>query len=324
MRQALAFIAILIVQIAMQAPGHAGDNEPVDYLPGREFQDCLNCPRMVVVPPGRFIKGSPPGEALGEGTPLRDAANETPQEPALVDAAFAVSVTEVTREQFSLFVVEEGYDPEWECITWNFQANQWGARGPAWSWSNPGFPQGPDHPVVCVSFTEAQAYARWLEEKTGEPYRLLTDEEWEYVARDRTQAVRPWDRAGVSQRGDACAHANVMDLDAADYLKVDAAAADSHFFPCRDGHPLTAPVGRFPGNSYGVYDMLGNAWEWVDGCMYTVPGAGEAPTEDCNERLIRGGAWQAKAWYVRPAKRDWAPYWLRSARVGLRIARDLH
>jgi len=316
--------AFLIGQVTLLGPVLAGDGRPDGYQPGQVFEDCLNCPRMVVIPPGRFIKGSPPGEALGEGTPLRDAANETPQEPASVDAAFAVSVTEVTRAQFSLFVAEEGYETQWQCITWNFQANQWGARGSVWSWSNPGFPQSPDEPVVCVSFTDAQAYTEWLAEKTGKPYRLLKDEEWEYVARSRTQAARPWDGIGVSNRRVACAFANVMDLDAADYLKADPSAADSHFFPCRDGYPLTAPVGRFPANRYGVYDMLGNVWEWVDGCMYTVPSAGESASEDCNERLIRGGAWQAKAWYVRSAKRDWAPYWLRSARVGLRVARDLN
>ena len=82
-------------------------------------------------------------------------------------------------------------------------------------------------------------------------------------------------------------------------------------------------MGSFRPNSFGVHDMLGNAWEWVDGCMYAVSPDGTEATEDCNERLIRGGAWQAKAWYVRSAKRDWAPYWLRIARVGLRVARNL-
>lgn len=294
------------------------------YTPGAVFRDCPVCPPMVVIPPGRYVKGSPPGEAIAEGTPERDARNETPQEPVSVEKAFAVSVTEVTREQFADFVAEEGYDPEWQCITWDFAARQWGARDTVWSWSDPGFEQGPDHPVVCISFTDAQAYAEWLSSRTGERYRLLRDDEWEYVARDRSQGARPWEGANGRERKDACVHANVMDLDAAEYLKVDAAVADSHFFPCRDGYPLTAPVGRFPANSYGAYDMLGNVWEWVDGCMYAALDAGESVTEDCSERLIRGGAWQAKAWYVRSAKRDWAPFFLRSARVGLRIARDLH
>lgn len=279
---------------------------------------------MVVIPPGRYVKGSPPGEAIGEGTPERDARNETPQAPVSVAKAFAVSVTEVTRAQFATFVASEGYDPDWQCITWDFGANQWGARGTAWTWSDPGFGQGPDHPVVCVSFTDAQAYVRWLGVRTGRHYRLLGDDEWEYLARDRSQSARPWEDENRPDRKDACAHANVLDLDAADYLGVDPADPAGHFFPCRDGYPLTAPVGSFRPNSFGVHDMLGNAWEWVDGCMYAISPDGTRSTEDCNERLIRGGAWQAKAWYVRSAKRDWAPYWLRSARVGLRVARNLN
>ena len=303
---------------------HAAHARSDDFTPGTVFRDCPVCPQMVVIPPGRYVKGSPPGEAVAEGTPERDARNETPQEPVSVDKVFAVSVTEVTRAQFADFVAEEGYDLEWQCITWDFAANQWGARDMVWTWSDPGFEQGPDHPVVCISFTDAQAYAEWLSARTGEHYRLLRDEAWEYVARDRSQGARPWEGANGPDREDACVHANVMDLDAADFLRVDAAPPDSHFFPCRDGYPLTAPVGRFPANSYGAHDMLGNVWEWVDGCMYAAPGAGESVTEDCSERLIRGGAWQAKAWYVRSAKRDWAPFFLRSARVGLRVARDLH
>lgn len=295
-----------------------------DYAPGALFRDCPDCPQMVVVPPGRYVKGSPPGEALAAGTPERDARNETPQEQVRVGKPFAVSVTEVTRAQYENFVAEEGYDPDWQCITWDFEAKRWGARGTLWTWSDPGFEQGPDHPVVCVSFTDAQAYADWLSARTGERYRLLDDDEWEYLARDRSQGARPWEDANGTERREACAHANVMDLDAADLLGVDSADPDGHFFPCRDGYPLTAPVGSFKPNGFGVHDMLGNAWEWVDGCMYTAPGAGEPVTGNCNERLIRGGAWQAKAWYVRSAKRDWAPYFLRSARVGLRIARDLH
>ncbi|MDE0244510.1 MAG: SUMF1/EgtB/PvdO family nonheme iron enzyme [Gammaproteobacteria bacterium] len=318
----LKLTTIVLAVVAIALPAAYARSE--DFTPGTVFQDCPVCPQMVVIPPGRYVKGSPPGEAIAEGTPERDARNETPQEPVSVDKVFAVSVTEVTRAQFADFVAEEGYDLEWQCITWDFATNQWGARDTAWTWSDPGFEQGPDHPVVCISFTDAQAYSEWLSARTGERYRLLRDDEWEYIARDRSQGARPWEDAYGPEREDACVHANVMDLDAADYLKVDAAPPDSHFFPCRDGYPLTAPVGRFPANSYGAHDMLGNVWEWVDGCMYAAPVAGESVTEDCSERLIRGGAWQAKAWYVRSAKRDWAPFFLRSARVGLRIARDLH
>ncbi len=289
--------------------------------PGQRFQDCETCPEMITIPPGSYVKGSPPGEAVGEGAPERDAANETPQEPVEVTRAFAVSTYEITRAQFSAFVAEAGYDPDWECITWDFEADAWGARGTEWSWDTPGIEQAEDHPVLCVSFTDATAYVTWLREKTGEPYRLLTDVEWEYIARDGTQDLRPWPQS--SDRSTVCAHANVTDLTTAEALRIDTGDSDSHVFPCNDGFAFTAPVGSFPANGFGVHDILGNAWEWVEGCMYTTPEDGEEAVENCDERLIRGGAWQAKAWYVRPAKRDWAPFWLRSARVGLRVARDL-
>lgn len=164
----------------------------------------------------------------------------------IAPAVVAAAIPEVTRSQFATFVAEEGYEPDWQCITWDFEAKRWGARGTLWTWSDPGFEQGPDHPVVCVSFTDAQAYAEWLSARTDERYRLLDDDEWEYVARDRSQRARPWEDENGPERKDACAHANVMDQDAADRLGVDS------------------------------------------------------------------------------AKRDWAPFFLRSARVGLRIARDLH
>ena len=313
----LLLLPILVAPLCVNA-------QQILWSGGERFQDCATCPEMVVIPPGQYVKGSPPGEAIAEGTPERDARNETPQQSVTVDRAFAVSITEITRAQFSQFVAEAGYDPDWECITWDFEENQWGARDTIWSWSDPGFQQSPDHPVLCVSFTDTQAYAAWLSNKTGQPYRLLTDEEWEYVARDRTQTTRPWDIVTGPDRGNACTYANVTDWDAARHLKIDASNPENHVFPCRDGYPLTAPVGRFPANSFGVHDMLGNAWEWVDGCMYTAPEEGQEALENCDERLIRGGAWQAKAWYVRPAKRDWAPFWLRSARVGLRLARGLN
>lgn len=310
MRACFAFLALLLVQ---QTPPALAQHEA-----GAVFTDCADCPDMVVIPPGTYTKGSPPGEALGEGTPERDTRNETPQENVAVTSPFAVSIHEVTRSQFAAFVADAGYDPDWECITWNFEDNTWGARDTIWSWDNPGFEQGDDHPVLCVSFTDAQAYVAWLTERTGQPYRLLTDVEWEYIARDGTQSARPW-----TGREATCDYANVTDLDAAEFLKVEADDPENHVFPCRDGYPLTAPVGQFPANGFGVRDILGNAWEWVDGCMYTRPEDGSEAVENCDERLIRGGAWQAKAWYVRSAKRDWAPFWLRSARVGLRVAREI-
>ena len=313
----MLFQAVLLIFLSQGVPSVAAQ------APGTTFTDCETCPEMIVIPPGSYTKGSPPGEALSEGTPERDTRNETPQEQVSVDQPFAMSRFEITRAQFRSFVADAGYDPDWECITWDFEEDRWGARGTEWSWDKPGIHQTADHPVLCVSFTDAQAYVAWLSEQTGHTYRLLSDVEWEWVARDGTESRRPWSADLLQGRAEACQYANVTDLDTASFLKVDTADPENHVFPCRDGHALTAPVGSFPPNGFGVHDIIGNAWEWVEGCMYrrNEDGTGE---EDCDERLIRGGAWQAKAWYVRSAKRDWAPYWLRSARVGVRVARDLN
>lgn len=315
------FRSLLALCLFTMLSGGAFDAVNAQSESGTVFRDCAYCPEMIVIPPGSYTKGSPPGQAVSVGTPERDARNETPQEEVTVTKAFAVSIHEVTRAQFAAFVADAGYDPDWECITWNFADNVWGARDTIWSWDSPGFEQGSDHPVVCVSFTDASAYVDWLSQQTGQSYRLLTDIEWELIARDSTQSMRPW--PNDEDASAACAYANVTDLDAADILKIDAGDPENYVFPCRDGFALTAPVGSFPANGYGVHDIIGNAWEWVEGCMYAVPEDGSEAFENCDERLIRGGAWQAKSWYVRSAKRDWAPFWLRSARVGLRIARDL-
>lgn len=283
------------------------------------FRDCPSCPEMVIVSPGRFIKGSPPGEALAEGTPERDARNETPQSETVIEDRYAVSKFEITRAEFAQFVADEGYAPEWACKTWDFDAGSWGTRDVRYTWKSPGFEQDEDHPVLCVSYTDAKAYVEWLSLRTGKTYRLLTDAEWEYAARAGSQSKRYWG----DSRESACDHANVSDLDTAERLGLGPDGLDGHLFNCRDGFALTAPVGSFPPNGFGLHDMLGNAWEWVEGCMRVRSEDGTLAEENCSERLIRGGAWQAHAWYVRSAKRDWAPYFLRSARVGIRVARDL-
>ncbi len=315
------FRTLLALPLLATLSLYAHDTVHAQTAPGNAFRDCQNCPDMIVIPPGSYIKGSPPGEAQKAGAPDRDARNETPQENVSVTDPFAVSIHEITRAQFADFVAEAGYDPDWECLTWDFEYDTWGARDTIWSWDNPGFEQGPDHPVVCVSFTDATAYVDWLSQQTGQSYRLLTDIEWEWIARDNTQTMRPWPNG--EDLSIACTYANVTDLDSAATLKIDESDPENFVFPCRDGFGFTAPVGSFPANGYGVHDTIGNAWEWVEGCMFTVPEDGGDAVENCDERLMRGGAWQAKSWYLRPAKRDWAPFWLRSARIGLRVARDL-
>jgi formylglycine-generating enzyme required for sulfatase activity len=291
----------------------------------RELRDCADCPVLVRIEPGSYERGSTAAEALAEQTPERDAANERPYHRVTIAYAFAVAKYEVTRADFARFAAATRLPASKDCLGWDRANARWGRYPGERDWRSPGFEQADNHPVVCVNWPEAKAYADWMAARTGKPYRLLTDAEWEYVVRAGSTAQR-W--FGM-QRSDICRHANVSDLDKAAALRQP--AASSQVFPCRDGFVFTAPVGRFAPNPWGVHDLFGNAWEWTEDCFARSyegaprdgsarqPAAGAA----CAERVMRGGAWHADPFYLRAAKHDFAPPLLRSARMGLRLARKL-
>src|SRR5690606_12976351 len=128
------------------------------------------------------------------------------------------------------------------------------------SWKDAGFPQTDTHPAVCVSWNDIQAYVAWLTKKTGHTYRLPTEAEWEYAAR----AGNPNARYGSGKTAELCRALNGGD---ADFTAMYPAARDSHR-DCSDGYVYTAPVGRFEPNAWGLYDIYGNVWEWVQDCMH--------------------------------------------------------
>src|SRR5205085_12321882 len=103
---------------------------------------------------------------------------------------------------------------------------------------------------------DAIAFVHWLAGKTGQPYRLLTEAEWEYAARGGTSTVRYWGDDAES----SCRYANVSDTTAAGTFPTWATA------PCADGHTYTAPSGTFESNAFGLHDMLGNVAEWTEDC----------------------------------------------------------
>jgi formylglycine-generating enzyme required for sulfatase activity len=137
--------------------------------PKDSFKECADCPEMVVVPAGSFTMGSP-------GDEKDRSSNEGPQHAVMIGRQFAVGKLHVTVDQFGAFVKESGYQASKTCPKWP-SANRDG------SWRNPGFVQEAAHPVVCVSWDDANAYAAWLAKKTGKPYRLQSEAEWEYAAR---------------------------------------------------------------------------------------------------------------------------------------------
>jgi formylglycine-generating enzyme required for sulfatase activity len=288
--------------------------------PGTVFRDCLDCPRMVVIPAGEFTMGSPVSEAERGG-------DEGPQHQVLIAYPFALGRTEVTIAEFRRFAEESGYKTEAERDTLALGCSGFIYLNPAakdsepqpvTSWRNPGLVQEDTHPALCVSWNDARAYAQWLSRKTGQRYRLPTEAEWEYAARGGTVASRYWG----DDPGQACRFANVADQSRFQSLSF----GQKH--ECNDGHYFTAPVGGYAGNGFGLYDMLGNAWEWTEDCWNAsyagAPSDGSAwLTGDCSQRVFRGGSWSTVPRIARSASRNKNSADHRDNLTGFRLVRTL-
>ena len=276
--------------------------------PGRRFRDCAECPELVVVPSGSYMMGSPSGES-------GRFDHEGPVHRVRIGQAFAVGVKEVTVGEYGRFVSETGRSMGDSCRT--YEGGGWEERSGR-SWRNPGFSQTDGHPVVCVNWDDAKAYVGWLSGETGEEYRLLSESEWEYVARGGTGTSRYWGESEVGQ----CRNANGADREAKRHN------SGWTTVECDDGHYRTAPVGSYEENGYGLHDVLGNVWEWVEDC-WNGSYAG-APTDgsawesgECGRRVLRGGSWVNGPGVLRSAFRDWYTTGNRGNDIGFRVARTL-
>jgi formylglycine-generating enzyme required for sulfatase activity len=274
--------------------------------PGSVIRDCPTCPALTIVPAGRFKQGS----VRADGT---SATFERPPHWVLIARPFAISTSAVTVDEFRSFIAATGRDMR-GCDTYE---DRWRIRPDA-SWENPGFVQTGSHPVTCVSWDDAKAYAGWLSRTTGHRYRLPSAAEWEYAARAGGEAVRPWNTDGSG----ACASANVADQRAARRYPGWAV------FPCDDGYVFTAPVGSFKANSFGLNDMLGNVFQWTDDCWHAdytgAPTDGSSRTYgDCSERELRGGSWFTTPEFVRASYRNHFGVNYRASSVGIRLVRDI-
>jgi len=300
----------------------AGDAEQgVQTDPTLPAEPCLSRPgrgpEMVIIPAGRFRMGSPESD---------DEANsdERPDHDVEIAGAFALARCETSVGEFRRFVEETGYRTDAErlgsCFTLNGAGDGFEDRKGAY-WAAPGFAQADDHPVVCVSFNDALAYAAWLSERTGAGYRLPTEAEWEYAARAGTTTPRYW--LGGADAG--CAHANGADQTAKTRFP------DWTIMECDDGALFTAAVGSYRRNPFGLSDMIGNAWEWVADCWHaSYAGAPEdagawleANDGDCARRVVRGGGWDYLPGLLRAALRDGDDRDARNGSVGFRLARTL-
>jgi carboxyl-terminal processing protease len=288
---------------------------PPAPVTGKSFRDCGDCPEMVTVPAGSFTMGAAPGE---------DApyVHEEPQHPVTIRKAFAVGKYEVTIGEFRAFVQATGFDAGNSCFSDPTGSGSY-TNASGINWQNPGFagyrPSEQD-PVVCVSWDAARAYAQWLSQKTGKPYRLLTEAEWEYAARGGTITLFPWGNDANA----ACTSANVADEAVRrtpgwmpSYITVD----------CNDAGAFTVPAGRYQPNAFGLYDMIGNANEWVADC-YTAGYAGApadgsaADVPNCQQRAVRGAGWTSIPFLSRSAARSFATPLMRVNVDGFRIARE--
>lgn len=274
---------------------------------GKSFRDCAECPEMVVIPKGSLKMGSPDTED-GRND------NESPEHQVVL-ASFAVGKHEVTRAQFAAFVKQAKYIPAAQCkllVDGKFEESTAG-------WLLPGFPQTDKHPVVCINWDDAKAYAIWISKKTGKSYRLPTEAEWEYAARGSSISARYWG----DNPDQSCAYANSADMTAQEKIQ---GTVSWVVHNCTDGFAYTSPVGKFKANGFGLFDMLGNVLEWTEDVYaenYPNSTPESKPQEGTVRRVLRGGSWYDAPRFVRSAARDKAEPTSRYANFGFRLARSL-
>lgn len=289
--------------------------------PGMTFRDCPDCPEMQNIAAGTFMMGSTPEELAREKVPEKFHGRELPRHAVTIGTRFAVARTETTRADYARFVQATGR-PSGGCTVFDFAAGKLVPHAEL-SWENPGFAQKETDPVACVSWDDAKAYAAWMSERTGKPYRLLSEAEWEYAARAGTQTPRSWGGGAEA----ACTYANVYDSKSQAMMPAgDPFASDQ--FTCTDGYAHTSPVARFKPNAFGLYDMEGNLAEWVEDCVN--PGYAGAPTDgsawltgNCASRTFRGGSWRNSPSYIRSSARFMDPANGRYEFLTIRLARTM-
>ena len=240
---------------------------------------------MVTLSAGEFLMGSPESER-GRGK------DEGPQHKVTFAKAFAAGKFEVTFAEWDACAAEGGCTQKPSDETWG--------RG--------------RHPVINVSWHDATEFVAWLSKKTGKPYRLLSEAEWEYAARGQTKTTgsTPFSTGAT------------INYQQANY--------DANF--TYNGSPpglyrqRTVDVGSLPHNAFGLHEMHGNVWEWVQDCYKpSYEGAADdgsaVITKDCNLHILRGGAWNYYPKLLRSAYRYATAPEVRMNNAGFRVARDL-
>jgi formylglycine-generating enzyme required for sulfatase activity len=308
-------VGLAKANIARLSPANIPPPVPANNRPpGTTFKDCPDCPEMVMIPAGRFVMGAAVGEEESEKLPENLRNRSQPQHGVDV-ASFSAGKFEITRGQYRAFADATGRSSTDGCFVWTgakFEKDQ------SKDWRNPGYTQDDPHPVACVSWDDAKAYTVWLSQKAGQEYRLLSEAEWEYAARAGTTGRRSWGDDGDQ----SCGYANGADQ----ATKAQVPGWKFLIANCNDRYAYTAPVGSYRANAFGLYDMLGNVWEWTEDCWnenYTnAPTDGSVwTTGNCSRRVVRGGSWYLNPQYLHSAGRGRNPAALRLNGGGFRVAR---
>ncbi|MDZ4381811.1 MAG: SUMF1/EgtB/PvdO family nonheme iron enzyme [Parvibaculum sp.] len=270
-------------------------------------RDCSDCPDLVIVEAGSFMRGAETDDRAAD-------ESEFPRHEVRIEKPFAIATKLVTRREYSDFSAATGHGTAPGCDTLTDAGWRVDERA---DWRSPGFPQTESDPVVCISWTDATAYAAWMAGRTGQPYRLPSEAEWEYAARAGTIGVNFWGEDPAL----ACSYANVNDLTAKNKT---AKVAE----PCTDGYLFTSPVASFQPNPFGLYDAVGNVWVWLADCWLgdyrTGPRNGQPNgSGECASRVLRGGSWTDTPGPFRIAARENRAPGERLSFAGLRLARDV-
>ena len=241
--------------------------------PGAVFKDCETCPEMVVIPAGSFKMGDLSGKSI--------FPREKPVHEVKIGYSFAVGKYEVTQA-------------EWEAVMGK----------------NPSKFKGARKPVDRVSWKDAKLFVFQLSERTGKEYRLLSESEWEYMARAGSTTKYPW--------GDKIERTN--------------AGLAQAKYRIEGSEKSTVPVGSYSANAFGVYDTAGNVEEWLEDCWHgtykdaPIDGSAwlSASGGDCEERVLRGGSWYSPPYGgLRSAGRNWNDASEVRFSLGFRVARTL-
>ena len=247
------------------------------------------------------------------GIPTTYTNREAPQHNVTV-RSFAAGRYAVTRGEFGVFVRATAYKSrDLQIRGCHIVASRTWQADVSKNWHEVGFEQTDAHPVVCVSWNDAQAYVKWISKIAGKPYRLLSEAEREYVTRAGTKTAFWWGDEINTSRANYNGNGIVYNNS-----------------PKGESRKATVPVNSFDANPFGLYNVHGNVWEWVEDCIHEdyasdPPTDGTAWKSGCQNEasaIVRGGAWYTLPAELRGSHRG------RSLREGgfttngFRVARD--